>query len=177
MAAVDSYGEATGSSATAADSADVPGTRPLADDLTATDVAFLAVPDLTLPAATDDIPDPSAGVDGDAAPVSFGEPADGDAPAAPGEEPGDEPLTSAFFPAPAPSMALTTTATTEADGKIYIPVNANNTNKSPWKKDGTEPMKGIPAVRDFVLQPMRDLSGWNGTGAPRRWARRSATRT
>src|SRR6185437_4143081 len=48
-----------------------------------------------------------------------------------------------------------------------ILVNANDTNKSPWKKDpyGNN-MTGIPAVRDFDLSPMRDLGAWNGIGQP-----------
>lgn len=57
---------------------------------------------------------------------------------------------------------LTLTAETN-----FIPVNANKTSGSPWKKDaaGTA-LVGFPVVRDFNLAPMRDLSGWNGVGNP-----------
>lgn len=50
---------------------------------------------------------------------------------------------------------------------LYIPVNANITSKSPWKKDAAgADLKGLPQVRDFDLSPMRDLTGWGGVGAP-----------
>lgn len=59
-------------------------------------------------------------------------------------------------------ISLTLTAETND-----IPVNANRTSGSPWRKDaGGNELKGFPVVRDFNLAPMRDLSGWNGVGNP-----------
>lgn len=49
----------------------------------------------------------------------------------------------------------------------YIPVNANRTSQSTWRKDAAgNDMVGLPAVRDFSLIPMRDLAGWDGVGEP-----------
>lgn len=46
----------------------------------------------------------------------------------------------------------------------YIPINANNDNASQWQGGNTQ--TGLPLIRDFDLAPMRDLSAWNGQGAP-----------
>lgn len=144
-----------------AESTQPPGTHPLAADLTPTDIPLLAVPDLTFAAANDLMPDSSSVVDGVGVPVPPEARFAGGQPAAPGGEPGNEPLTAAapLFPAPDP---ITLTPETTA-----IPLNANRTNASPWRKDanGNE-MSGFPFRRDLDVQPMRDLSGWNGVGSP-----------
>jgi hypothetical protein len=49
----------------------------------------------------------------------------------------------------------------------YIPVNANRTSNSPWRRGvANNELKGLPVIRDFSLSPMRDLSTWNGQGEP-----------
>ena len=48
-----------------------------------------------------------------------------------------------------------------------VPVNANRTNGSPWRRDAANnELIGLPTIRDFDLSHMRDLSTWNGMGAP-----------
>jgi hypothetical protein len=59
-----------------------------------------------------------------------------------------------------PSITLTPSTT-------FIPVNANRTSQSPWQKNAAgNDREGLPVVRDFDLNPMRDLSGWNGLNLP-----------
>jgi hypothetical protein len=45
----------------------------------------------------------------------------------------------------------------------YIPVNGNNTSHSRWQGGNT--LTGLPIRHDFDVNPMRNLSGWDGTGA------------
>lgn len=59
-----------------------------------------------------------------------------------------------------PTISLTRSTT-------FIPVNANRTSQSPWQRDAANnALTGLPVVRDFDLNPMRDLSGWNGLNLP-----------
>jgi hypothetical protein len=59
-----------------------------------------------------------------------------------------------------PTISLTAATT-------FIPVNANRTSMSPWLLDDTNREQvGLPVIRDFDLNPMRDLTGWNRQGAP-----------
>jgi hypothetical protein len=67
------------------------------------------------------------------------------------------------------AMMLADPSITLTPSTNFIPVNANRTSQSPWKKDEADndlDLTGLPVVRDFDLNPMRDLSGWDGQGQP-----------